>query len=258
MAPKKPPAPQSTQHDEQPVEVEEATNRLAEATQSSSASDMEHVCSILQSFIREQRAKDEYLRKEAAKNEQRWRTMQHQFGLLQAEVQRCDAERSQASGEQVEASELSQTQILRSTLTARGVQRRGTETPLLQQQFTSAMWPTPKMPVLKDSDDIEHYLTTFERMAQAAGWPVESWAIHLVPLLDGECGHLPGLPLYWPVKPTAVGRRGEVGAENLWERTEKGLGVVCNKRTSRVQIRIGVQPDLFEENPVSIGQMMVN
>uniref|UniRef100_A0AAR2IWM4 SCAN box domain-containing protein n=1 Tax=Pygocentrus nattereri TaxID=42514 RepID=A0AAR2IWM4_PYGNA len=42
------------------------------------------------------------------------------------------------------------------------------------------------MPTLKETDDIEHFLTTFERLAQAAQWPVESWALHLIPLLEGK------------------------------------------------------------------------
>ncbi len=39
---------------------------------------------------------------------------------------------------------------------------------------------------LQEDDDIEHYLTTFERIAQACRWPTEDWVLHLVPLLTGK------------------------------------------------------------------------
>lgn len=35
-------------------------------------------------------------------------------------------------------------------------------------------------------DDIEHFLTTFERMAQVCHWPHEEWAVRLVLLLTGK------------------------------------------------------------------------
>lgn len=41
----------------------------------------------------------------------------------------------------------------------------------------------PKMARLEDSDNIEHYLTTFERLATVFDWLKEDWAIHLIPLL---------------------------------------------------------------------------
>ena len=37
-----------------------------------------------------------------------------------------------------------------------------------------------------EDEDIEHYLTTFERIAVANQWPVESWALYIVPLLSGK------------------------------------------------------------------------
>lgn len=39
---------------------------------------------------------------------------------------------------------------------------------------------------LTPDDDIEHFLTTFERMAQVCRWPREEWAVRLVPLLTGK------------------------------------------------------------------------
>lgn len=44
----------------------------------------------------------------------------------------------------------------------------------------------PRLARLEDSDDIEHYLLTFERLAEVYQWPKEDWAIHLIPLLTGK------------------------------------------------------------------------
>lgn len=42
------------------------------------------------------------------------------------------------------------------------------------------------MQQLSEMDDIEHYLTTFERIATVCKWPPEDWVIQLVPLLTGK------------------------------------------------------------------------
>lgn len=47
-------------------------------------------------------------------------------------------------------------------------------------------WKAPKMQPYHEDEDIEHYLTTFERIASACQWPQEEWALHLAPLLNGK------------------------------------------------------------------------
>ncbi len=44
----------------------------------------------------------------------------------------------------------------------------------------------PKLLPLSPDDDIEHFLTTFERMARVCRWPKDGWAVRLVPLLTGK------------------------------------------------------------------------
>lgn len=44
----------------------------------------------------------------------------------------------------------------------------------------------PRMQQLCESDDIEHYLTTFERIAEVCRWPRGDWAIRLIQLLTGK------------------------------------------------------------------------
>jgi hypothetical protein len=38
-------------------------------------------------------------------------------------------------------------------------------------------WRPPKMAPLEEHEDVEHYLTTFERLATACQWPLETWVL---------------------------------------------------------------------------------
>ena len=42
------------------------------------------------------------------------------------------------------------------------------------------------MPKLTEADDVEHYLTTIERVATAYKWPKEVWMMKLLPLMLGK------------------------------------------------------------------------
>ena len=44
----------------------------------------------------------------------------------------------------------------------------------------------PKLQRLSDSDDVEHFLTTFERLVQAYKWPLDMWVLNLALLLTGK------------------------------------------------------------------------
>ncbi|CAI5638198.1 unnamed protein product [Oreochromis niloticus] len=44
----------------------------------------------------------------------------------------------------------------------------------------------PKLEKLAVEDDVEHFLTTFERIAAACRWPESDWIFHLIPLLTGK------------------------------------------------------------------------
>ncbi len=47
-------------------------------------------------------------------------------------------------------------------------------------------WSRAAIPRFEEGDDIEQYLTTFERLATAYRWPREDWAVYLVPYLSGK------------------------------------------------------------------------
>ncbi|KAL2102386.1 hypothetical protein ACEWY4_001554 [Coilia grayii] len=52
--------------------------------------------------------------------------------------------------------------------------------------LTPVAWTRAAVPKLEEGDDIEQYLTTFERLAMAYRWPRADWAIYLVPYLTGR------------------------------------------------------------------------
>lgn len=187
MPPKKVPVSSSQQQGAESG----SDNLLLPSSSMAAASDtpasMEHLCSMLQSFMTEQREKDEYLQREAAKQELRWKTMHHQFGLLQEVVRKGRAEGGREGEEGVDTVERQLTQILRCTQGGgAGPQHSDDPRHSSPPVHTQTMWPAPRMPTLKESDDIEHFLTMFERVALTANWPRGSWALHLVPLLDGR------------------------------------------------------------------------
>ncbi|KAL6481598.1 hypothetical protein MHYP_G00096780 [Metynnis hypsauchen] len=130
----------------------------------------QQVCELLQGFIAEQRSKDELVHREMARREQRWRSLQHQFRLLQ-EVQKSQLTVSFDSTRSKEQSMQPQGRILRTSQMAMASQRQWQE----ERPTAQMVWQAPRMPTLNETDAIEHFLTTFERLAQAAQWPVESW-----------------------------------------------------------------------------------
>ena len=44
----------------------------------------------------------------------------------------------------------------------------------------------PRVPMYREGEDIEIYLITFERLAEANGWPREAWAARLAAVLTGK------------------------------------------------------------------------
>ena len=46
--------------------------------------------------------------------------------------------------------------------------------------------PKPSLQKLMSDDDIEHYLSVFERVAQQQQWPEDMWATQLAGLLTGK------------------------------------------------------------------------
>ncbi len=44
----------------------------------------------------------------------------------------------------------------------------------------------PRLEKLSDTDDVEHFLVSFERIAVACRWTKTDWVWHLIPLLTSK------------------------------------------------------------------------
>nr|XP_060636610.1 zinc finger and SCAN domain-containing protein 16-like isoform X1 [Anolis sagrei ordinatus] len=64
------------------------------------------------------------------------------------------------------------------------VQWQETSTPEVTSASSPA-WGNLQVPQLTSADDVEIYLSTFERVANACQWPQEQWVARLVPALSG-------------------------------------------------------------------------
>ncbi|XP_045898329.1 zinc finger protein 18-like, partial [Micropterus dolomieu] len=142
---------------------------------------LDELAGLVKSLIQSQAARDQQIENESARQEQRWRSMQHQFRQIQLQVNEMrdeqqqdqdnfgmDNDRQSDRGEPDEGPSMVSQQA--------GVLPR--REPLTHRD--------PKLLPLTSEDDIEHFLTTFERMAQVCRWPREEWAVRLVPLLTGK------------------------------------------------------------------------
>ena len=52
--------------------------------------------------------------------------------------------------------------------------------------FEKVKLPKPMLQKLGDTDDIEHFLAAFERIAKQHSWPKDVWATQLVDRLTGK------------------------------------------------------------------------
>ncbi|XP_066509706.1 uncharacterized protein [Hoplias malabaricus] len=218
MAPKKPPVTQTRSEEE---ECESTTVK-------GNTSEITNLQQMLESFFSSQQQRDEELRGEATKQEQRWRSLQHQFGLLQEEVRR-----GQSGVQQHRETE-------HSTTASHTIYRPATPAvsayDAMGEQLRTTQVAWPRLPQLKDDDDIEHYFIMFERLALAARWPKTDWAFHLVPLLEGKARaayvamSVEQINDFEAVK-EAILRRFEINPETYRQRFRKGH--VLNNETPR-------------------------
>ncbi|KAL1271128.1 hypothetical protein QQF64_030146 [Cirrhinus molitorella] len=140
--------------------------------------------SLFRAHMAQMDAREAKRAQEQKEQERRFKALQHQFGLLQMEVQArttptpdplsvnsCPGEMQ--DGEHDSSQPLSQS--------------KGSERGLHQMDYKGQFFPKEaKLDKLSDSDDIEHFLITFERIAAACGWPISDWAFRLIPLLTGK------------------------------------------------------------------------
>ena len=120
--------------------------------------------------------KEKKLEKESARQEQRWENMQHQFSQIQQQVNWMGKVENRGEHEGRADGEEDDDDDDDGEITRKSV--RPGRAPLAHRE--------PKLLPLSAEDDIEQFLTTFERMAYVCRWPKDGWAMRLVPLLTGK------------------------------------------------------------------------
>lgn len=106
---------------------------------------------MFQAFLQYQRDRDERQERKSVQREREYKVLTHQVTQIQMDLEQ---------------------------------NRQGASTS--ERSVTRVLGHMPQLSKLQDTDDIEHFLTTFERLAEVYKWPMEDWAIHLVPLLTGK------------------------------------------------------------------------
>ncbi|XDV30635.1 hypothetical protein PO909_033505 [Leuciscus waleckii] len=139
---------------------------------------------IFQAHMGQQDAREAKQNEVTARQEQRFKVLQHQFQLLQLEVQ---ARTSVAPNPLSEDSDPPDREVQSSTM---HLLPDPAEPMMITQTRASAgqscSQHKPRLDKLTDSDDIEHFLITFERIAVACRWQKADWIFQLIPLLTGK------------------------------------------------------------------------
>ncbi|XP_026004039.1 uncharacterized protein LOC113009749 [Astatotilapia calliptera] len=134
--------------------------------------------SILQAHMGQQEAREARQEEVTARQEQKFKALQHQFQLLQLEVQSRTSPVPELPLPTTESPESRELPHIPSSPQAQAESSQS-----LSGQFSLH---EPRLEKLTDSDDIEHFLTTFERIALAYRWEKTDWVFRLIPLLTGK------------------------------------------------------------------------
>lgn len=138
---------------------------------------VEELRDMFRAHMRMQQERDKRADQETARQENRWKALQHQFTLLQEEVHtRTTLTPVQPSG----------LQYVPSSQGGEQVDARDSSSDVSQAVEQPRAMTEPRLQPLNEDDDVEHFLTTFERIATACRWPRIDWAVRLVPLLTGK------------------------------------------------------------------------
>jgi len=160
---------------EEPVDGDPGTSADQQGAAAASSPDkLEELTSLVKSLVSSEAERDQNMKAEAMHQEQRWRTMPHRFLQIQAQV-KLDKKDKKADDEE-------DTEVM----ACRTSQQNEPPPP----QRAPRMHRDPKLIPLALDDDIEHFLTTFERtferIATICRWPKEERVIQRVPLLTGK------------------------------------------------------------------------
>ncbi|XP_039520328.1 uncharacterized protein LOC120474245 [Pimephales promelas] len=175
-----------------PAEELEATSSSPMHDERTSGSTSEPMAIMLQNFLHSQQQREERLEKEAQRHEHKYRILQHQFVQLQSEVHQERQDRLARGVPTVSDTEATELRSDANTRPRRQQALSDTTTSAADEVTTGrrdyglTSFNCPRMLPWSSDEDIEHYLMTFERIAQACKWPSQDWVLHLLPLLTGK------------------------------------------------------------------------
>ncbi len=122
---------------------------------------------------------------EQADQERRFKALHHQFGLLQLEVRARTVPNPYVSNVGQEARGRPNMDPSDSDEHSEAsVQQQGGNQ--VEDNIGRPLSQMPRLEKLSDTDDVEHFLVTFERIAVACRWTKTDWVWHLIPLLTGK------------------------------------------------------------------------
>ncbi|XP_073803355.1 uncharacterized protein isoform X4 [Danio rerio] len=181
---KNPSLHQGEDNDEEEVQVvvEEAVGgKPAEVTEVSVA----ELASLLRAHMARTECREMDRQREYVDQERRFKALQHQFSLLQMEVQARTSPTTHLLDDDQEASGWSDANPLNADgLPVTQVRQNNSD-----QTVDNIVLPpslVPRLEKLNETDDVEHFLVTFERIAVACRWNRSDWVWHLIPLLTGK------------------------------------------------------------------------
>uniref|UniRef100_A0A8C7Y906 Uncharacterized protein n=1 Tax=Oryzias sinensis TaxID=183150 RepID=A0A8C7Y906_9TELE len=140
---------------------------------------LKNLTDILQAFMGKQEARDLQLQEEAKQQEHRLKALQHQFQLLQMEVQASTSPIPELTSSAPDPPDVSNFDNQPSQPTSAPECEPSAPS---RPQFSIE----PRLEKLTENDDVEHFLVTFERIATACKWSRSDWVFHLIPLLTGK------------------------------------------------------------------------
>ncbi|XP_026010619.1 uncharacterized protein LOC113013700 [Astatotilapia calliptera] len=139
---------------------------------------------MLHAHMEQQDVRDAKQSELNARQEHRFKAFQHQFRLLQSEIQvrTSPSDSAEARSESLEFD-------IHPSSSAQQAQAEPVMTnsnPAISPAFQFPLQIEGRLERLTEADDIEHFLITFERMATAYRWQKSDWVFHLIPLLTGK------------------------------------------------------------------------
>ena len=146
---------------------------------------LDELAGLVKSLIQAQTERDQQRETESSCQEQRWRRMQHQVSQMQQQVAMMTEE---------QRTELDTREGIHPPQRGdydNGRDHHDGDSDDPDERMSPTSWDCtqrrdPKLLPFAPDDDVEHFLTTFERMARVCRWPKDGWAVRLVPLLTGK------------------------------------------------------------------------